>query len=181
MGIEPPVGTRNWSERYFQWLRTVELEHLADRVVFAGYLAEVTAAGERIKRLEAALHQCAERMISPRTSRPAGRCERSSSARTNLKVASTAAEIRLTRRHHPMGLDRSIHVHELYNPPVRCHTYSVVARRFSRPILLPASSLNQMLPSAPTTTRSTPALGVGIGYRSVTCPSRLMRTISLLV
>jgi transposase len=36
LGIEPPVGTRNWSERYFQWLRKVELEHLADRVVFAG-------------------------------------------------------------------------------------------------------------------------------------------------
>lgn len=60
LGIEPPVGTRNWSERYFQWLRKVELEHLGDRVVFADYLAEVTAAGERIKRLEAALHQCAE-------------------------------------------------------------------------------------------------------------------------
>jgi transposase len=60
LGIEPPVGTRNWSERYFQWLRKVELEHLADRVVFADYLAEVTAAGERINRLEAALHQCAE-------------------------------------------------------------------------------------------------------------------------
>jgi transposase len=60
LGIEPPVGTRNWSERYFQWLRKVELEHLADRVVFADYLAEVTAAGERIKRLEAALRQCAE-------------------------------------------------------------------------------------------------------------------------
>jgi transposase len=29
-------------------------------VVFADYLAEVTAAGERIKRLEAALHQCAQ-------------------------------------------------------------------------------------------------------------------------
>jgi hypothetical protein len=50
---------RNWSQRYFQWLRNVELEHLADRVVFADYLAEVTAAGERIKRLEAALRQCA--------------------------------------------------------------------------------------------------------------------------
>jgi transposase len=60
LGIQPPVGMRNWSQRYFQWLRTVELEHLADRVVFADYLAEVTAAGERIKRLEAALHQCAE-------------------------------------------------------------------------------------------------------------------------
>jgi transposase len=60
LGIQPPVGMRNWSQRYFQWLRKVELEHLADRVVFADYLAEVTAAGERIKRLEAALRQCAE-------------------------------------------------------------------------------------------------------------------------
>ena len=60
LGIQPPVGMRNWSQRYFQWLRQVKLEHLADRVVFADYLAEVTAAGERIKRLEAALRQCAE-------------------------------------------------------------------------------------------------------------------------
>jgi transposase len=60
LGIQPPVGMRNWSQRYFQWLRHVELEHLADRVVFADYLAEVTAASERIKRLEAALRQCAE-------------------------------------------------------------------------------------------------------------------------
>jgi transposase len=60
LGIHPPVGMRNWSQRYFQWLRQVEFEHLADRVVFADYLAEVAAAGERIKRLEAALRQCAE-------------------------------------------------------------------------------------------------------------------------
>jgi transposase len=51
---------RNWSQRYFQWLRQVEFEHLADRVVFADYLAEVAAAGEPITRLEAALRQCAE-------------------------------------------------------------------------------------------------------------------------
>jgi len=43
-----------------QWLRQLEFEHLPDRVVFADYLAEVTAAGERIKRLEAALYQCAQ-------------------------------------------------------------------------------------------------------------------------
>jgi transposase len=60
LGIHPPVGMRNWSQRYFQWLRHAEFEHLADRIVFADYLAEVTAAGERIKRLEAALRQCAE-------------------------------------------------------------------------------------------------------------------------
>jgi transposase len=59
-GCWPPIGVRNWSQRYFQWLRQLEFEHLPDRIVFADYLAEVTAAGERIKRLEAALHQCAQ-------------------------------------------------------------------------------------------------------------------------
>jgi transposase len=59
-GCRPPSGARNWSLRYFQWLRQLEFEHLPDRVVFADYLAEVTAAGDRIKRLEAALHQCAQ-------------------------------------------------------------------------------------------------------------------------
>jgi transposase len=59
-GAQPPVGVRNWSRRYVQWLRQVEFEHLADRIVFAEYLAEVTAAGERLKRLEAGLRQCAQ-------------------------------------------------------------------------------------------------------------------------
>jgi transposase len=59
-GCWSPIGVRNWSQRYFTWLRHLEFEHLPDRVVFADYLAEVTAAGERIKRLEAALHQCAQ-------------------------------------------------------------------------------------------------------------------------
>jgi transposase len=59
-GCSPPIGARNWSQRYFQWLRQLEFEYLPDQVVFADYLAEVTAAGERIKRLETALHQCAQ-------------------------------------------------------------------------------------------------------------------------
>ena len=59
-GCWPPIGVRNWSQRYFTWLRQLEFVHLPDRLVFADYLAEVTAAGERIKRLEAALHQCAQ-------------------------------------------------------------------------------------------------------------------------
>jgi transposase len=50
---------RPWSERFFQWLRQVHFEHVADQVVCADYLAEVTAAGERVKRLQAALRQCA--------------------------------------------------------------------------------------------------------------------------
>jgi len=59
-GCWPPVGVRNWSKRYVTWLHQLEFEHLPDRVVFADYLTEVTAAGERIKRLEVALYECAQ-------------------------------------------------------------------------------------------------------------------------
>lgn len=59
-GCRPPLGVRNWSTRYLQWLRQLTFEHLADRVVFADYLAEVIAATERVKRLQAALRECAQ-------------------------------------------------------------------------------------------------------------------------
>jgi transposase len=59
-GIQPPPGVRNWSERHQQWLNRIHFDQLADRVVFGDYLAEVRAAGERVKRLEAALRTCAE-------------------------------------------------------------------------------------------------------------------------
>jgi transposase len=59
-GCWPPIGVRNWSVRHFQWLRQFHFEHAPDQIVFADYLAEVTAAGERLKRLETALHQCAQ-------------------------------------------------------------------------------------------------------------------------
>jgi transposase len=59
-GCQPPVGARNWSKRYLEWLRGLKFEQVADQIVFADYLAEVTAADERVKRLEAALHSCAQ-------------------------------------------------------------------------------------------------------------------------
>ena len=59
-GCWPPVGTKNWSQRHVQWLRQLQFEHVPDQIVFADYLAVVTAAGERIKQLETALHQCAQ-------------------------------------------------------------------------------------------------------------------------
>jgi transposase len=58
-GCQPPPGARNWSQRYFRWLRQVRFEQLADQIVFDDHLVEVVAAGERLKRLETALHQCA--------------------------------------------------------------------------------------------------------------------------
>lgn len=59
-GCWAPLGVRAWSTRYFAWLHQLEFAHLPDRIVFADHLAEVIAAGERIKRLEAALHHCAQ-------------------------------------------------------------------------------------------------------------------------
>ncbi len=60
LGRHTPVGMKNWSQRHFQWLRQLQFEHVPDQVVFDDYLAVVTAAGERIKRLETALQQCAQ-------------------------------------------------------------------------------------------------------------------------
>jgi transposase len=59
-GCYPPVGIQAWSQRYGQWLRQRQFQQVSDQMVFADYLAAVTAAGERIKRLETALHQCAQ-------------------------------------------------------------------------------------------------------------------------
>ena len=59
-GCQAPVGIKNWSRRYFQWLRQLQFPHVPDQIVFDDYLAEVTATGERIKRLETALQQCAQ-------------------------------------------------------------------------------------------------------------------------
>lgn len=60
LGRRPPPDARNWSKRHLAWLRQLEFEPLADRVVFADYLAEVTAASERVKRLHSALRECAQ-------------------------------------------------------------------------------------------------------------------------
>ncbi len=59
-GVHPPAGVRTWSERDHQWLDQVHFEQLPDWVVLADYLTEVRAAGDQVKRLEAALHECAE-------------------------------------------------------------------------------------------------------------------------
>lgn len=60
LGRHAPVGMKNWSQRHVQWLRQLHFEHVPDQIVFDDYLAVVTAAGERIKRLETALQQCAQ-------------------------------------------------------------------------------------------------------------------------
>ena len=57
--IHPPVGVRAWSRAHDAWLAGLTLEHAADGVVLDALLAVVREAGERVRRLEAALAQCA--------------------------------------------------------------------------------------------------------------------------
>lgn len=58
-GVRPPAGVRAWSARYESWLNGLRFAHQADQVVFEDYRAMVRAAGERVRRLEDALRECA--------------------------------------------------------------------------------------------------------------------------
>ena len=59
-GICPPAGIKAWSARYYTWLRQLKLDQVAAQVVFEEYLGVEQGANERVRRLEAALRQCAE-------------------------------------------------------------------------------------------------------------------------
>ncbi len=63
-GTHPPMGVRPWSTKYDTWLNQVRYEHPADQVVFEDYRAVVRAAGERVRRLEAAMMQYADSSAS---------------------------------------------------------------------------------------------------------------------
>lgn len=59
-GVRPPVSVgRAWSMRYHSWLNTVSFPDRAAQVTFDDYLATVRAGLERVRRLEAALLECA--------------------------------------------------------------------------------------------------------------------------
>ena len=55
----PPVVGRAWSAKHQSWLNTLTFHETAARVTFDDYLAGVRTAGERVRRLEAALVECA--------------------------------------------------------------------------------------------------------------------------
>ena len=57
--IHPPVGVRAWSRAHDAWLAGLTFGHAADGVVIEHYGAVVREAAERVRRLEAALAQCA--------------------------------------------------------------------------------------------------------------------------
>ena len=54
-------GKKAWTVAYRQWLRGLEFEHEADRVVFEDYLLAVEQVEERVKSLDDRLAEAAER------------------------------------------------------------------------------------------------------------------------
>ena len=55
----PPAVGRAWSAKHHVWLNSLVFQEVAARVTFDDYLAGVRAAGERVRRLDAALLECA--------------------------------------------------------------------------------------------------------------------------
>lgn len=59
-GARAPLSVRRpWSAGHQAWLNSLTFKDVAARVTFDDYLSEVRAAGERVRRLEAALVECA--------------------------------------------------------------------------------------------------------------------------
>lgn len=54
-GLQPPPGVRAWSRAHEAWLGRVTFEQVADTIVLEDYRATVTAAAERLQRLDTAL------------------------------------------------------------------------------------------------------------------------------
>lgn len=59
-GARAPLSVRRpWSAGHQAWLNSLTFKDVAARVTFDDYLSEVRAAGGRVRRLEAALVECA--------------------------------------------------------------------------------------------------------------------------
>lgn len=52
---KPPSGCSTWSQKYVEWIRTLQYDHVAQQATLVDYLAEVDHASERIRRLEQAI------------------------------------------------------------------------------------------------------------------------------
>jgi len=57
LGIEEPSGPKAWSQRYWAWLRAVQLEQPLQQVVLVDAIETVDAGTARLKRLEQQLKQ----------------------------------------------------------------------------------------------------------------------------
>jgi transposase len=59
LGIAEPSGTQAWSQRYWTWLRTVELSQPLQQVVLEDAIETVEAGTARLERLERAVAEAA--------------------------------------------------------------------------------------------------------------------------
>ncbi|EZP77231.1 transposase [Parageobacillus genomosp. 1] len=55
--IRPPQGTRNWTVKHRNWLNTLKFEKPSLRIVFQEYLHAIKEIEDRMKRIEAEIHQ----------------------------------------------------------------------------------------------------------------------------
>ena len=56
-GIRPPEGVRRWSRRYREWLEGLQLGHPVLQRVLREYVHTIDEIEERLKRLEAEIHE----------------------------------------------------------------------------------------------------------------------------
>lgn len=55
--IRPPQGVRNWSVKHREWLKTINFERTSQRIVFQDYLHVINVVEDRMKRIEAQIHE----------------------------------------------------------------------------------------------------------------------------
>jgi transposase len=56
-GIRPPQGVRNWSVKHREWLKRLTFERASQRIVFQEYLHAINEVEDRMKRIEAQIHE----------------------------------------------------------------------------------------------------------------------------
>jgi transposase len=55
--IRPPQGVRNWSVKHREWLKRLTFERTSQRIVFQEYLHAINVVEDRMKRIEAQIHE----------------------------------------------------------------------------------------------------------------------------
>jgi transposase len=55
--IRPPQGTRNWTVKHRNWVNTLKFEKSSLHIVFQEYLHTIKEIEDRMKRIEAEIHQ----------------------------------------------------------------------------------------------------------------------------
>lgn len=96
-GYRPPAGVRPWTTRYLIWVRQdVHFPHAAQETTLLDYLYEVDHMGERVLRLERAIHQAVE--AAPPTMRAVIEALQALRGVAEISAVSIVAEVGPLRR-----------------------------------------------------------------------------------